>query len=424
MEKKHFKLYKSGKQWLSMALVAVASLTLGMTMATVDGQADASIQNDAVATTQVADQSAQQSANATTAMATASQTTANTTNSSENQSNDSISTPTTTGLVQRNNRTYYYNVDSQSYATNTWANINNSWYHFGEDGAASTGWYQSQAGYWYYFNNTTSEAEKGWQNINNHWYHFDETNANAATGWYKSNAGYWYHFDETNAWANTGWYKSNAGYWYYFDNTNANALTGWQNINSHWYHFDEINANASTGWFKSQAGYWYHFDLKNAWSDTGWQSINNVWYYFDLSSTAMLTGTQTINGKTYHFNADGSWADDHSAAVAKAMSVRGTAYVWGGNNPSTGFDCSGLVQWAYGLGSNYRTTYTQQTLGAHHYDVANAPKGSLLFFGSDNAPYHVAISLGNGAYVHAPQPGDVVKVGYTKYYAASYYVVL
>ncbi len=138
----------------------------------------------------------------------------------------------------------------------------------------------------------------------------------------------------------------------------------------------------------------------------------------------MLTGTQTIDGKTYNFGSNGAWLDDHSEAVNKAMSMRGRAYVWGGNNPSTGFDCSGLVQWAYGLGSNYRTTYQQQALGTHHYDVANAPKGALLFYGSDSAPYHVAISLGNGAYVHAPEPGDVIKVGYTKYYSASYYVVL
>ena len=109
------------------------------------------------------------------------------------------------------------------------------------------------------------------------------------------------------------------------------------------------------------------------------------------------------------------------AKVNRALSQRGVAYVWGGNTPA-GFDCSGLVQWAYGLGANYRTTYQQTTLGAHHYDVYNAPKGALLFFGSDSAPYHVAISLGNGTYVHAPEPGDVVKIGYSKYFKPSYFI--
>ena len=264
---------------------------------------------------------------------------------------------------------------------------------------------------------------KGEYAVGDNWYHFDETDANASTGWYQSNAGFWYYFDQSNAWAEKGWQKINNN-WYYFDDTNANALTGWQKINNNWYHFDESNAWANTGWYKSNAGFWYYFDTTNANALTGWQKINNVWYYFDTTNANMLTGTQTIDGKTYNFGSNGAWLDDHSEAVNRAMSMRGRAYVWGGNNPSTGFDCSGLVQWAYGLGSNYRTTYQQQTLGAHHYDVANAPKGALLFFGSDSAPYHVAISLGNGSYVHAPEPGDVLKVGYTKYYSASYYVVL
>lgn len=370
MSKKHYKLYKSGKQWLTMG-ITIASLAFGITMAT-DAQADVVTQNNAASTTQVA-QSQQVVGSATVAASYAS-TNSNATSASANiPSAQPASTSSSTtniagqtssstsvaqnGLVKENGNTYYYNNNAK--VTNEWEQVNNNWYYFGNEGNAQIGWYQSQAGFWYYFNDETAQAETGWQKINNNWYHFDETNANASTGWYQSNAGFWYYFDNTNAWALTGW-----------------------------------------------------------------QKINNVWYYFDTTNANMLTGTQTIDGKTYNFGSNGAWLDDHSEAVNRAMSMRGRAYVWGGNNPSTGFDCSGLVQWAYGLGSNYRTTYQQQTLGIHHYDVANAPKGALLFFGSDSAPYHVAISLGNGSYVHAPEPGDVIKVGYTKYYSASYYVVL
>lgn len=391
MSKKHYKLYKSGKQWLTMG-ITIASLAFGITMAT-DAQADVVTQNNAASTTQVA-QSQQVVGSATVAASYAS-TNSNATSASANipsaqpastsssatniagQTSSSTSVAQN-GLVKENGNTYYYNNNAK--VTNEWEQVNNNWYYFGNEGNAQIGWYQSQAGFWYYFNDETAQAETGWQKINNNWY--------------------------------------------YFDDTNANALTGWQKINNNWYHFDESNAMANTGWYKSNAGFWYYFDNTNAWALTGWQKINNVWYYFDTTNANMLTGTQTIDGKTYNFGSNGAWLDDHSEAVNRAMSMRGRAYVWGGNNPSTGFDCSGLVQWAYGLGSNYRTTYQQQTLGIHHYDVANAPKGALLFFGSDSAPYHVAVSLGNGSYVHAPEPGDVIKVGYTKYYSASYYVVL
>ena len=49
------------------------------------------------------------------------------------------------------------------------------------------------------------------------------------------------------------------------------------------------------------------------------------------------------------------------AALAEALKYKGTPYLWGGSNPETGFDCSGLVQWAYakqGIQTG-RTTYDQ-----------------------------------------------------------------
>lgn len=108
-----------------------------------------------------------------------------------------------------------------------------------------------------------------------------------------------------------------------------------------------------------------------------------------------------------------------SSAVATALSMVGVPYVWGGTTPA-GFDCSGLVQYAYGL--SQRTTNEQATIGAHHYDVTNAPAGALVFWGSDSAPYHVGISLGNGQYVAAPEPGQSVKTGSMQYYMPSFYI--
>ncbi|MGM9891288.1 NlpC/P60 family protein [Limosilactobacillus sp.] len=157
---------------------------------------------------------------------------------------------------------------------------------------------------------------------------------------------------------------------------------------------------------------------------SGDYSINSGWqgdYYYNPTTGQKVTGQQTIDGKTYLFGADGKLQTKQQTAVNRALSMVGTPYVWGGNRPG-GFDCSGLVQWAYGLSA--RTTYQQQALGVHHYDVANAPLGALLFFGSDTTPGHVAISLGNGRYVHAPQPGQTVTVTTQAWYAPSFYVVL
>lgn len=105
--------------------------------------------------------------------------------------------------------------------------------------------------------------------------------------------------------------------------------------------------------------------------------------------------------------------------LATALGQIGVPYVLGGNT-TAGFDCSGLVQYAYGL--SQRTTTQQATIGEHHYDVTNAPAGALVFWGSDSNPYHVGISLGNGQYVAAPQPGESVKTGSMQYYMPSFYI--
>lgn len=130
-------------------------------------------------------------------------------------------------------------------------------------------------------------------------------------------------------------------------------------------------------------------------------------------TTSAAAGTATNGVTTY----------TPSEAVARAQSVEGTPYVWGGNTTS-GFDCSGLVQWSFGLSSDYRTTYQQQALGTHQYDIANAPAGAIYFWGSDSAPYHDAIATGNGNYIAAPDVGQTVSTSSINYYTPSYYVVV
>lgn len=134
-----------------------------------------------------------------------------------------------------------------------------------------------------------------------------------------------------------------------------------------------------------------------------------------VQSTAAVTATPATS--TAAGQGNGSTAN----AVAVAQAQVGTPYVWGGNQPG-GFDCSGLVQYAYGLGANNRTTYQQTNLGTHQYDIQNAQSGDLYFWGPDSAPYHVAIATGNGGYIQAPTPGQNVQNGNINYYTPSFYI--
>lgn len=89
----------------------------------------------------------------------------------------------------------------------------------------------------------------------------------------------------------------------------------------------------------------------------------------------------------------------------------GEDYVWGGAAPG-GFDCSGLVQYCYreAMGVDLPRTTFFQCLQGEDADFDDLHMGDLLFFVKDGLAGHVAVYLGEGCYIEAPKPGDVVKV--------------
>ena len=109
----------------------------------------------------------------------------------------------------------------------------------------------------------------------------------------------------------------------------------------------------------------------------------------------------------------------HGGVVGVAMSQLGTPYVWAGAAPG-GFDCSGLVMWAYaqvGVALPH-SSYAQYGYGVPVSKDQLQP-GDLVFF---DGLGHVGIYIGGGQFVHAPHTGDVVKISSLgeDWYASTY----
>jgi peptidoglycan DL-endopeptidase RipA len=125
-------------------------------------------------------------------------------------------------------------------------------------------------------------------------------------------------------------------------------------------------------------------------------------------------------------------------AIAAAMTQLGVPYAWGGGGSYgpgpgqapdlgvIGFDCSGLTQYAYkqagiGIPRNSRAQYASLP----KVDSDDLQPGDLVFWATDPGNpatiHHVAIYLGNGQIVEAPESGDVVKVSSMRwrYYAGA-----
>ncbi|MGJ0782027.1 NlpC/P60 family protein [Lacticaseibacillus rhamnosus] len=154
------------------------------------------------------------------------------------------------------------------------------------------------------------------------------------------------------------------------------------------------------------------------------------------SSTASASNTSASSSTTASSNRLGSSKAASSQAPASAGSSTvsvsggsiagnaakylGVPYVYAGTSPA-GFDCSGLIYYAAkeaGI-SLPRTSQAQSTLGSY-VSVSDLQAGDLVFWGSVGNAYHVGVYIGNGQYIHAPEPGQNVTVQSVAYFAPSF----
>jgi cell wall-associated NlpC family hydrolase len=97
-----------------------------------------------------------------------------------------------------------------------------------------------------------------------------------------------------------------------------------------------------------------------------------------------------------------------AGAIQAAESQLRVPYVWGGETPGVGFDCSGLVQWSFAqAGISLPRTSGAQYAATTHIPLADIEPGDLLFYGTDGSE-HVAMYIGGGTMIEAPYTGAVV----------------
>lgn len=123
------------------------------------------------------------------------------------------------------------------------------------------------------------------------------------------------------------------------------------------------------------------------------------------------------------------------AVIARALSKLGMPYAWGGGNASgptrgirdggvadrygdynkIGFDCSGLMIYAFaGVRSLSHYSGYQYTSG-RRVPLSQMRRGDMLFYGGAGGIHHVALYLGGGQMVEAPQSGLRVRIAPVRY---------
>jgi cell wall-associated NlpC family hydrolase len=136
--------------------------------------------------------------------------------------------------------------------------------------------------------------------------------------------------------------------------------------------------------------------------------------------TGMLGGAAPVG--TGGYGTPGSTSNNSMSRVAAtaikgAESQLGRPYVWGGDNPSVGFDCSGLVEWAYAqAGIKLPRTSQQQwaALKGRSVPLGKVQAGDILFSagsdGTPNSPGHEAMAISSKQIIEAPYTGANIRI--------------
>ena len=103
-------------------------------------------------------------------------------------------------------------------------------------------------------------------------------------------------------------------------------------------------------------------------------------------------------------------------AMNKLMGQIGKPYRWGGNSPRTGFDCSGLVWYAYKDLVKFRIPRTANEMyhlrDASPVNRGELESGDLVFFRTQGrgTADHVGVYVGNGKFIQSPRTGQDIQI--------------
>lgn len=155
-------------------------------------------------------------------------------------------------------------------------------------------------------------------------------------------------------------------------------------------------------------GNWVQIDLDGG---TGYIQINDC--------IKLCYGLDTAN-PTYDVS---SYSSVRQNIVTYAMQFLGNAYVWGGNDPHTGADCSGFVKYVYKHVADItlpRVSYEQCYSGSKISSLEMKP-GDLIFYANvEGTVNHVAMYIGNGTIIHAASRNSGIKLSEWNYRTPKY----
>lgn len=157
--------------------------------------------------------------------------------------------------------------------------------------------------------------------------------------------------------------------------------------------------------------------------------VSEEWIQIDLDGAAgYIVNNDTVQCfyglecamPTYDVSA---YSTKRQEIVKYAMQFLGNEYVWGGNDPHTGADCSGFVKYVYSHTAGItlpRVSYEQCYSGERISSLDMRP-GDLIFYADSSGTVgHVAMYIGNSTIIHAASRTQGIKLSQWNYRTPKY----
>ena len=115
-------------------------------------------------------------------------------------------------------------------------------------------------------------------------------------------------------------------------------------------------------------------------------------------------------------------SDSRSEVVLYAMGLIDIDYRFGGSNPASGLDCSGMVDYIFQNAVGLKLPHSAYQIAqlGRDVDIGTLQPGDLVFFNTSSRPFsHVGLYIGDGKFIHAPNNNGKIKTSSIKsgYYA-------
>ena len=197
---------------------------------------------------------------------------------------------------------WYYMDDNGYMVSNAWKKDSIGWCYLDASGRMATNkWVMDSVG-WCYVGDNGYCVTNTWKKDSKGWCYLDDQGRMATNKWIKDSVG-WCYVGGDGYCVTNKWVADSKG-WCYLDSQGRMATNKWVADSKGWCYVDESGYCKVNAWVKDSQG-WCYLDGNGRMVYSKWIKEGNKQYYINAQGY-MVTGKQTISGKTYTFASNGA----------------------------------------------------------------------------------------------------------------------